>query len=171
MNDEPPSNAVVAAAAAAAEAIVKNESARSKPNTLTPPPPPLHKITVSDTDTDKGVTPAAFAGSLVGGNAATSSPANAESALYARMEAKLAEMAEQMIQQDKAADADDEPEKELSEEELAKIDEDAGDEVQYKKYRPAKLSFGRPHPDPVVENASLAAVQPPDVTCKWGSSY
>ncbi|CAI5485719.1 unnamed protein product, partial [Closterium sp. Naga37s-1] len=30
-------------------------------------------------------------------------------------------------------------------------------------YRPAKLSLGRPHPDPVVETASLAGVQPPDI--------
>lgn len=32
------------------------------------------------------------------------------------------------------------------------------------EYKPAKLSFGRPHPDPVVETASLAAVEPPDIT-------
>jgi hypothetical protein len=81
------------------------------------------------------------------------------------LQAKLAELEAQLAKEN-AANDDDEPEKELSEEELAKIDEDAGDEVQYKKYKPAKLSFGRPHPDPVVENASLAAVQPPDVTCK-----
>ncbi|CAI7912606.1 unnamed protein product [Closterium sp. NIES-54] len=30
-------------------------------------------------------------------------------------------------------------------------------------YCPAKLSLGRPHPDPVVETASLAGVQPPDI--------
>ncbi|GJP33081.1 hypothetical protein CLOM_g17646 [Closterium sp. NIES-68] len=30
-------------------------------------------------------------------------------------------------------------------------------------YCPAKLSMGRPHPDPVVETASLAGVQPPDI--------
>lgn len=32
------------------------------------------------------------------------------------------------------------------------------------EYKPAKLSFGRPHPDAVVETASLAAVEPPDIT-------
>jgi hypothetical protein len=32
------------------------------------------------------------------------------------------------------------------------------------EYTPAKLPYGRPHPDPVVETASLAAVDPPDIT-------
>ncbi|PRW58205.1 strawberry notch-like [Chlorella sorokiniana] len=31
-------------------------------------------------------------------------------------------------------------------------------------YAPAKLPFGQPHPDSVVETASLAAVAPPDIT-------
>lgn len=30
--------------------------------------------------------------------------------------------------------------------------------------RPPKLSIGPPHPDPVVETSSLAAVQPPEPT-------
>lgn len=30
--------------------------------------------------------------------------------------------------------------------------------------RPPKVSIGPPHPDPVVETSSLAAVQPPDPT-------
>ncbi|EFN59033.1 hypothetical protein CHLNCDRAFT_137726 [Chlorella variabilis] len=34
----------------------------------------------------------------------------------------------------------------------------------FMEYKPAKLSFGRPHPDAVVETASLAAVEPPDIT-------
>ena len=40
--------------------------------------------------------------------------------------------------------------------------EDIGEEtedVSYTPYKPAKLGFGRPHPDPVVENATLAARQ------------
>ena len=36
--------------------------------------------------------------------------------------------------------------------------------VTFTDYRPAKLGYGAPHPDPVVETASLAAVEPPDVT-------
>lgn len=36
--------------------------------------------------------------------------------------------------------------------------------ITFTDYRPAKLPFGKPHPDPVVETASLAAVEPPDVT-------
>jgi P-loop containing NTP hydrolase pore-1 len=32
------------------------------------------------------------------------------------------------------------------------------------EYRPAKLDFGVPHPDPVVETASLASVEPPDIS-------
>lgn len=31
-------------------------------------------------------------------------------------------------------------------------------------YKPSKLSIGRPHPDPIVETASLSAVQPPEPT-------
>jgi len=31
------------------------------------------------------------------------------------------------------------------------------------EYRPAKLKIGKAHPDPVVETASLAAVEPPDI--------
>jgi hypothetical protein len=38
--------------------------------------------------------------------------------------------------------------------------------IMFMEYRPAKLPFGAPHPDPVVETASLAAVEPPDVTYK-----
>jgi hypothetical protein len=36
--------------------------------------------------------------------------------------------------------------------------------VTFTDYKPAKLPFGKPHPDPVVETASLGAVEPPDVT-------
>jgi hypothetical protein len=32
------------------------------------------------------------------------------------------------------------------------------------EYRPSKLAYGAPHPDPVVETASLSAVEPPDAT-------
>jgi hypothetical protein len=32
--------------------------------------------------------------------------------------------------------------------------------------RPSKLSMGLPHPDPIVETASLSAVQPPEPTYK-----
>lgn len=34
----------------------------------------------------------------------------------------------------------------------------------YNMQRPPKLSIGPPHPDPVVETASLSAVQPPEPT-------
>ena len=37
-------------------------------------------------------------------------------------------------------------------------------------YAPAKLPFGQPHPDSVVETASLAAVEPPDITYKLAVS-
>lgn len=30
--------------------------------------------------------------------------------------------------------------------------------------RPAKISIGPPHPDPIVETSSLSAVQPPEPT-------
>jgi len=38
------------------------------------------------------------------------------------------------------------------------------DDISYTPYKPAKLQYGRNHPDPVVENATLAAVAPPDIT-------
>ena len=40
------------------------------------------------------------------------------------------------------------------------------DLISYEAYRPAKLGYGVKHPDPVVENSSLAAIPPPDITCK-----
>ena len=33
----------------------------------------------------------------------------------------------------------------------------------FKNYKPTKLDVGLPHPDPVVETASLASVEPADV--------
>jgi len=42
-------------------------------------------------------------------------------------------------------------------------DADVADDVEFTQYAPAKLRVGAPHPDPVVENASLASVAPPDV--------
>ena len=38
------------------------------------------------------------------------------------------------------------------------------DEISYTPYKPAKLKYGLDHPDPVVENATLAAVAPPNIT-------
>ncbi|XP_004509999.1 protein FORGETTER 1-like isoform X1 [Cicer arietinum] len=45
-------------------------------------------------------------------------------------------------------------------------DEDEGGMVgeTFTDYRPPKVSIGPPHPDPVVETSSLAAVQPPEPT-------
>ena len=37
-------------------------------------------------------------------------------------------------------------------------------EITYTPYRPKKLTYGRNHPDPVVENSTLASVEPPDIT-------
>ena len=37
------------------------------------------------------------------------------------------------------------------------------DDVSYTVYRPKKLHIGVPHPDPVVENTSMAAVDPPEL--------
>lgn len=49
----------------------------------------------------------------------------------------------------------------------AQEDENHEDLLSYSVYKPAKLKFGVPHPDPVVENSSLAAVDPPDITCEF----
>ncbi|CAA6668669.1 unnamed protein product [Spirodela intermedia] len=45
-------------------------------------------------------------------------------------------------------------------------EEDEGGPVAdtFMDYRPAKLSMGDPHPDPIVETSSLSAVQPPEPT-------
>ncbi|GBG72349.1 hypothetical protein CBR_g11926 [Chara braunii] len=43
-------------------------------------------------------------------------------------------------------------------------DEDGPSGETFTDYRPSKLAYGSPHPDPVVETASLAAVEPPDPT-------
>ena len=42
--------------------------------------------------------------------------------------------------------------------------EDDEEDITYTPYKPAKLSYGKPHPDKVVENSTLAAVAPPDIT-------
>ncbi|KAK9811987.1 hypothetical protein WJX73_006484 [Symbiochloris irregularis] len=46
------------------------------------------------------------------------------------------------------------------------VDDEEGHEQgeTFSDYRPSKLALGIDHPDPVVETASLAAVEPPDVT-------
>jgi hypothetical protein len=58
--------------------------------------------------------------------------------------------------------------KKTSPNEVANQEQDDGheveDEISYTPYKPTKLKYGRDHPDPVVENATLAAVTPPDVT-------
>lgn len=37
-------------------------------------------------------------------------------------------------------------------------------EITYTAYKPKKLKYGCDHPDPVVENSTLASVEPPDIT-------
>merc|ERR1719210_379360 len=53
---------------------------------------------------------------------------------------------------------------EQEDEEVAAEDEDDMGVIEtYSNYKPTKLQIGRQHPDPVVETASLASVEPPDV--------
>lgn len=52
---------------------------------------------------------------------------------------------------------------EEDEEVAAEDEEDMGVIETYSNYKPAKLDVGLPHPDPVVETASLASVEPADV--------
>jgi len=42
--------------------------------------------------------------------------------------------------------------------------EDDEEDITYTPYKPAKLKYGKPHPDKVVENSTLSAVAPPDIT-------
>ena len=53
------------------------------------------------------------------------------------------------------------------EEERSDVEEEEHEAGEiFADYRPIKLPFGRPHPDAAVETASLAAVEPPDITYK-----
>merc|ERR1719350_1941931 len=52
---------------------------------------------------------------------------------------------------------------EEDEEVAAEDEEDMGVIETYSNYKPTKLKVGLPHPDPVVETASLASVEPADV--------
>jgi len=49
------------------------------------------------------------------------------------------------------------------EEVAAEDEEDMGVIETYSNYKPTKLKIGLPHPDPVVETASLASVEPADI--------
>ena len=50
----------------------------------------------------------------------------------------------------------------------AEDEDDMGVIETYSNYKPTKLQIGRQHPDPVVETASLASVEPPEV---WSVAY
>jgi hypothetical protein len=45
----------------------------------------------------------------------------------------------------------------------AEDEDDMGVIETYSNYKPSKLDIGHPHPDPVVETASLASVENPDI--------
>jgi len=49
------------------------------------------------------------------------------------------------------------------EKEEGEEDVEEADEITYTSYKPQKLTFGMNHPDPVVENSTLSAVEPPEV--------
>jgi hypothetical protein len=55
------------------------------------------------------------------------------------------------------------------EEELANEEDNevsASDEIDtFADYQPAKVTIGRPHPDPVVETSSMSSIKPPDPAC------
>jgi hypothetical protein len=42
-------------------------------------------------------------------------------------------------------------------------DVEEADEITYTSYKPQKVTYGHDHPDPVVENSTLSAVEPPNV--------
>ena len=44
--------------------------------------------------------------------------------------------------------------------------EEVNDELTYDEYSPKYYSDGHPHPDPLVQSASMAAVDPPEITYK-----
>lgn len=45
-----------------------------------------------------------------------------------------------------------------------KAEDQLGVAETYADYKPAKLTFGAPHPDPVVETTSLSSIEPNDIT-------
>ncbi|KAG2496515.1 hypothetical protein HYH03_005339 [Edaphochlamys debaryana] len=65
------------------------------------------------------------------------------------------ERVRELQEQQQAEDAQDAAEAE---------DELGAAEDIYEQYTPAKVTEGLPHPDPIVETASLASVAPPDIT-------
>ena len=67
-----------------------------------------------------------------------------------------AEASAKMAAKAAAAGQDPENKQQKKKPEGDEIEDEDADEIQYKPYRPSKLKFGRDHPDPVVENASLA---------------
>lgn len=88
-----------------------------------------------------------------------------------RMQERLVPMGAQALAEEAAcrerAAADEAAEAEATAAETVGGDEDDTEEVSgdtFAEYWPAKVRLGGPHPDPVVETASLAGVQPPHPT-------
>lgn len=69
-----------------------------------------------------------------------------------------AEQRGQQQQQKVKAEKQKAKEKEEGEEDV-----EEADEITYTSYKPQKVKFGVDHPDPVVENSTLSAVEPPEV--------
>jgi len=62
------------------------------------------------------------------------------------------------------------PSKVIVPEAIEKIDDEDFEETMgtdnFHDYRPLKLNIGLPHPDPLVQSSSMAAVEPPEVIYK-----
>lgn len=89
----------------------------------------------------------------------------AAEAVATALAASRAAMAEKAAQERAKAEAEAEAaaEAERQRREEEEGFDDAVDDVAYTVYEPRKLKLGVPHPDPVVENNSMAAVDPPDL--------
>jgi hypothetical protein len=104
-----------------------------------------------------------------GGDAAA-----AMAAIAAASRASMAAIAEasRALSATSSAAADKKPSsKEVANQEGQDDGHEVEDEISYTPYKPTKLKYGRDHPDPVVENATLAAVTPPDITYSESTSW
>ena len=92
--------------------------------------------------------------------AAMSNNPSAAAAAAASMAAAAASSSSTTNPRSSSTSEDDEKQKTRQSEEQ----EDDEEDITYTPYKPAKVKYGKPHPDKVVENSTLSAVAPPDIT-------
>ncbi len=114
----------------------------------------LHAVLAASASNNPGGNPAAsLAAAMAASNAATAAAASSTTTTAAPSRSSTTSASSS------SATTTDKDKKKKDQSE----DEDDEEDITYTPYKPAKLKYGRPHPDKVVENATLAAVAPPDI--------